>query len=66
MKDDDRGKIPKLKNIIQFYKGETPLSLAVKTDTEKKVVKTNSFVSPTKDFIKDVINLMGEGSIIIK
>lgn len=66
VKDDDRGKIPKLKNIIQFYKGETPLSLAVKTDTEKKVVKTNSFVSPTKDFIKDVINLMGEGSIIIK
>ena len=66
VKDDDRGKIPKLKRIIQFYKGNTPLNLAVKTDTEKKVIKTNSFVSPTKEFIKDVIDLMGRGSIIIK
>ena len=66
VKDDDRGKVPKLKRIIEFYKGNTPLNLAVKTDTEKKVVKTNSLVSPTKEFIKDVVDLMGKGSIIIK
>ena len=66
VKDDDRGKVLKLKRIIEFYKGNTPLNLAVKTDTEKKVVKTNSLVSPTKEFIKDVIDLMGKGSIIIK
>ena len=66
IKDDDRNKVPKLKNILQSYKGETPVSLAVKTDTEKKVVKTKTYVLPTSDFIKEIINLMGEGSIIIK
>ena len=60
VKDDDRGKVLKLKRIIEFYKGNTPLNLAVKTDTEKKVVKTNSLVSPTKEFIKDVVDLNGK------
>lgn len=66
IEDKDRGKVPRLKQLLKYYRGETPLNLAVKTDTEKKVVKTNSFVSPTKDFIKEVTNLMGQGSIIIK
>ena len=66
IEDKDRGKVPRLKQLLKYYRGETPLNLAVKTDTEKKVVKTNSFVSPTKDFIKEVTDLMGQGSIIIK
>ena len=66
VKDDDRGKVPKLKKILHSYRGETPVSLAVKTAEEKKVVRTKIYVSPTNDFINEIINLMGEGSIVIK
>lgn len=66
VKDDDKGKLPKLKRILHSYRGETPVSLAVKTETEKKVVRTKTYVSPTNDFIKEIITLMGEGSIVIK
>lgn len=66
VQDDDKAKMPKLKEILKSYKGETPVSLAIKTSTEKKVLKTKSFVQPTTDFINDIISLMGEGSIVIK
>uniref|UniRef100_UPI00345774EB helix-hairpin-helix domain-containing protein n=1 Tax=Fusobacterium sp. TaxID=68766 RepID=UPI00345774EB len=66
VKDDDKNKVPRLKRILQSHRGETPVSLAVKTDTEKKVVKTNTYVLPTNEFIKEIVDLMGEGSIIIK
>ena len=66
VKDDDRGKVPRLKKILNSYRGETPVSLAVKTAEEKKVVRTKTYVSPTNDFINEIINLMGEGSIVIK
>lgn len=66
VRDEDKNKMPRLKSLLKTFKGETPVNLAIKTVTEKKVVKTNSFVYPTKEFLKEVINLMGEGSVIIK
>lgn len=66
VRDEDKNKMPRLKILLKTFKGETPVNLAIKTITEKKVVKTNSFVHPTKEFLKEVINLMGEGSVIIK
>ena len=66
VEDEDKGKMLRLKRIFERYPGEIPIRLAVKTSTEKKVVKIKTYVAPTLDFLKEVENLMGKGTIIIK
>lgn len=66
VENEDKGKILRLKRIFEKYEGEIEIKLAIKTISEKKVIKIKKYVTPNEEFLREVENLMGEKKIIIK
>lgn len=66
VQNEDKGKMLRLKRILDDYEGNMPVRLAVKTPSEKKVVRIKKSVVPTELFLKEIESLMGPGTIVIK
>lgn len=66
LKEEDKEKFSKLKELIKNSKGESPLNFAMKLSDIQEIRATKYKVLPSKKFIEGVINLLGEGTIVIK
>jgi DNA polymerase-3 subunit alpha len=66
--EDDKSKMPDLKNVISRHTGDARVYLALKEGSEKRVVELDKKyrVSPSKSFIRDVVELLGKDKIAIK
>jgi DNA polymerase-3 subunit alpha len=66
--EDDKSKMPDLKNVISRHTGDARVYLALKEGSEKRVVELDKKyrVSPSKSFIRNVVELLGKDKIVIK
>ena len=66
MKEEDKEKFNRLKEIILSYPGENKLSFAIKTKESREVRTTKYRVSPSRMFIDEIIDLLGVDKLTIK
>ncbi|MEF9933039.1 MAG: DNA polymerase III subunit alpha [Cetobacterium sp.] len=66
LEEENKDKFNMLKEIILENLGDTPLRFAIKMEDSKEVKASKYKVNPSKLFIKKVISLLGEESIMIK
>ncbi|MGL4534199.1 MAG: DNA polymerase III subunit alpha [Fusobacteriaceae bacterium] len=66
IEEEDKDKFNRLKQIIESHPGDIPVIFAVKNGKEKEI-KTSKFrVSPSKNFIEEVVQLLGIEKIAIQ
>ena len=66
MTEEDREKFSRLKEILNSSTGDTPVFFAIKSSTQKEVKKSKYSITPSKIFLDEIVNLMGEDKVTIK
>ncbi|SJZ48621.1 DNA polymerase-3 subunit alpha [Cetobacterium ceti] len=66
LKEEEKHKFVKLKEILSNYPGNVPLYFALKTKDTKEVKQSQYRISVSRDFIEDVTSLLGKNSITVK
>lgn len=66
LKEEDKDKYSKLKELILAYEGRVPLNFAISRDGNREIKPAGRKIHPSKNFIEKVTELLGEGTIVIK
>lgn len=66
LKENEKHKFLKLKDILKRYRGKSTLFFAMKKDNKKVVKDSKVKVFPSLNFINEVVDLLGKDSLVIK
>ncbi|MFK4785349.1 DNA polymerase III subunit alpha [Fusobacterium sp. MFO224] len=66
LKENEKYKFLKLKDILRRYSGQSNVFFAMKKEGKKVVRDSNIKVFPSLNFINEVVDLLGKDSLVIK
>lgn len=66
MTEEDKEKFSRLKDILKSSEGDTPVFFAIKSENHKEVKKSRYSITPSKIFLDEIANLMGDEKITIR
>lgn len=66
MTEEDREKFSRLKDILKNSTGDTQVFFAIRSKNHKEIKKSRYSITPSKIFLEEIANLMGDEKITIR